>query len=108
VRGVRNSAPDPGYSRILFSSQYTSYVSGCPYLVYKYNVSVNNTTLFIYNKNSVLSGRHVSTFIRSSSGPLGKQITERYIFQCIVGSQMLTGFVIWCEIRKILYIGICV
>ena len=39
----------------------------------KYNVPVNTTTLyFIYNKNSILSGRHVSTFIRSSSGPLRK------------------------------------
>jgi len=48
---------------------------------YKYNVSVNNTTVyFIYNKNSILSGRHVSTFIRSSSGPLGKQIQELSIF----------------------------
>ena len=37
----------------------------------KYRLSINNTTLdFIYNKNNVLSGRHVSTFIRSSSGPL--------------------------------------
>ena len=46
---------------------------------YKYNVSVNNTTLyFIYNKNSILSGRHVS-----SSGPLGKQIQDLSIFQCI-------------------------
>jgi len=44
----------------------------------------------MYNKNSILSGRHVSTFIRSSSGPLGKQIQELSIFQCIVGSQMLT------------------
>ena len=45
------------------------------------NVSVNNTTLyFIYNKNSILSGRHVSTFIRSSSGPLRKQIQELSIF----------------------------
>jgi len=62
---------------------------------YKYNVSVNNTTpYFIYNKNSVLSGRHVSTFIRSSSGPLGKQIQKLSIFQCIVGSQMLTDCVI--------------
>ena len=34
-------------------------------------VSVNNTTLyFMYNKNSIMSGRNVSTFIRSSSGPL--------------------------------------
>jgi hypothetical protein len=50
---------------------------------YKYNVSVNNATLyFIYNKNSVLSGRHVSTFIRSSSGPLGKQIQELSIVLC--------------------------
>ena len=57
----------------------------------KYNVSINNTTLyFIYNKNSILSGRHVSTFIRSSSGPLGKQIQELSVFQCVVGSQMLT------------------
>ena len=33
--------------------------------------SINNTTLyFIYNKNSLLSRRHVPTFIRSSSGPL--------------------------------------
>ena len=56
----------------------------------KSNLSVTNTTLyFIYNKNSVLSGRNVSTFIRSSSGPLRKQIQELFIFQCIVGSQML-------------------
>ena len=35
-------------------------------------MSVNNTTLyFIDNENSVLSGRHVSTFIRSFSDPLG-------------------------------------
>jgi len=54
---------------------------------YKYNVSVNNTTLyFIYNKSIILSGRHVSTIIRSSSGPLGKQIQVLSIFQCIVGS----------------------
>jgi len=29
-----------------------------------------------------LSGRHISTFIGSSSGPLGKQIQELSIFQC--------------------------
>jgi len=52
---------------------------------FTYNVSVNNTTLyFTYNKNSVLSGRHVSAFIRSSSGPLGKQIQELFTFQCTV------------------------
>jgi len=46
----------------------------------KYNGSVNNTTLyFIHNKNSILSGRHVSIFIRSSSGPLGKHPRAIYI-----------------------------
>jgi len=58
-------------------------------------MSVNNTTLyFIYNKNSILSGRHVSTFIMSSSGPLQKQTQELSIFQCIVGSQMLRNFIV--------------
>jgi len=53
-------------------------------ITYKHNVSVNNTTLyFTHNKNSLLSGRHVSTFIRSSSGPLGKQIQDLSIFQWI-------------------------
>ena len=67
-----------------------------PHIPHKYNMSVNNTTLyFIYNKNSILSGWHVSTFIRSSSGPLRKQIQELSIFQCIVGSQMLTDYVYW-------------
>ena len=58
-------------------------------------MSVNNTTLyFIYNKNSILSGRHASTSIRSSSDTLSKQIQELSIFQCIVRSQMLTDCVI--------------
>jgi len=48
--------------------------------IYKYNVSVNSTTLyFTVNKNSVLSGRHVSTFIRSSSGPLENR-SKSYLF----------------------------
>ena len=53
------------------------------------HVSVNNTTLYsIYNKISILSGRHVSTFIRSCSCHLRKQIQELSTFQCIVGSQI--------------------
>ena len=48
---------------------------------------------FIY-KNRILPGRHVSTVIRSSLGPLGKQIQELSLFQCIVGTQMLTEYVI--------------
>jgi len=44
------------------------------------NVSINNTTIyFIYNKNSVLSGRHVSTFTGSSSGPLRKR-SKNYLY----------------------------
>ena len=34
---------------------------------------------------------HVSTFIRSSSGRLRKQVQELSMFQCIVGSQMQTN-----------------
>ena len=56
--------------------------------------SIPQTLYFIYNKNSILSGRHVSTFIMSSSGFLRKQIQELSIFQCIVGSQMFTDCVI--------------
>ena len=42
-------------------------------------MSVNNTTCsFIYNKNSVLSGQHVSTFIRSSLEPL-RNIIEKLL-----------------------------
>ena len=49
-----------------------------------------------------MSGRHVSNFIRSSSGPLRKQIQELSMFQCTVGSQMLTNF---CY-RKVKYISL--
>ena len=39
------------------------------------NISVYNTTIyFIYIQNSVSSGRHVSTFTGSSSGPQRKRI----------------------------------
>jgi hypothetical protein len=58
------------------------------------NSSVNNTLYFIDNKNNILSGRHVSTFIRSSSGPLRKQTQQLSVFRCIMGSQMLTDCVI--------------
>jgi len=59
-----------GHLQVLWENRSKNYQD-------KYNVSVNNKTLyFIYNKNNILSGRHVSTFIRSSSGPLGKDIQE--------------------------------
>ena len=52
--------------------------------MYKHNVSVNNTTLyFIYNKNSILSWRHVSTFIGSSSGPQEKQSKSYLYFNAV-------------------------
>ena len=82
IRTIRTNSQST-QTHDIYKLLYTEY--------YKYNVSVDNTTLyFIYNKNSILSGRHVSTFIRSSSGPPGKQIQELSIFQYIVGSQMLT------------------
>jgi hypothetical protein len=37
-----------------------------------YNVSVNNAKIYLYTKDSILSGRHVSTLTGSSSGPLRK------------------------------------
>ena len=56
-------------------------------------MSVNNTTIyFIYNKNNILSGWHISNFIKSSSGSLRKYIQELPMFQCIVESQVL---IIW-------------
>jgi len=43
-------------------------------------VSVNNTTIyFIYNKNNILSGRHVSTFTGSSSGLLRNR-SKNYLY----------------------------
>ena len=42
-----------------------------------------------YNLKKYWTDLHVSTCIRSSLGPLRKQIQELFIFQCIVGSQML-------------------
>jgi len=82
--------PKPRYGLILhcLRSENPRKFSAILYFC-EYNVSVNNTTLyFIYNKNSTFSGRHVSTFIRSSSGPLGKHIQELAIFQCFLGFQM--------------------
>ena len=73
----------------LQSIKYVStYSQNTTKLYYQVLYNVSTTLYFTYNKNSVLSGRHVSTFIRSSSDPLGKQIQELSIFQCIVGSQM--------------------
>ena len=57
------------------------------YCISAINTTCQSITLyFICNKNSVLSGRHVPIIIRSSSGPLIKQIQELFTFQCIVGS----------------------
>jgi len=68
-----------------YKTWYARYGTGGYVTSYKYNVSVNNTTLyFIYNKNTILSVRHVSTFIRSSSGPLRKQIQELSIFAVLI------------------------
>ena len=53
-------------------------------ITHKHNTSVDNTTFyFIYNKNSILSGRHVSTFMTSYSGPL---------WICFLCTQYTAGF----------------
>jgi len=47
-------------------------------------MSVNNTTIyFIYNKNSILSGQHVSTLTGSSSAPLRKRSKNCLYFSAL-------------------------
>ena len=83
--------------------EYTIYLN---ITQYEYTIYLNkylniNTTrqlitqhFILYTiKIAYLSGRHVSTFIRSSSDTPRKQIQEVFMFQCIVGSQMLRNFV---------------
>ena len=53
------------------SRRWPEVVNWKPSEIYKYNVSIKKRSILYTTKNSILSGRHVSTFIRSSSGPLG-------------------------------------
>ena len=56
-----------------------------PLLGHRQAVWENRSKRYLYFNaiwHSILSGRHVSTFIRSSSGRLGEQIQELSIFQC--------------------------
>jgi len=59
---------------------------------FKYNTSVNNTTLYLYTKIVYFVRATCFDLIRSSSGPPRRQIQELFMFHCIVGSQMLTSF----------------
>jgi len=72
------------------------------------NMSVSNTTLyFIYNKNSIFSERHVSTFIRSSSGPLRKEIKSCLYFSALWDPKCLQIILQECKVHKFVCIEIC-
>ena len=53
-----------------------------------------------------MTGRHVSTFIESSSGPLRKQ-SQELSFNVLWDPKCLQIVLQECEIHKFLYIGIC-
>ena len=61
-------------------------------ITYKYNTSVDNTTLYLYTKIVYFVRATCFNLIRSSSGPPRRQIQELYMFHCNVGSQLLTSF----------------
>ena len=73
------------------------------------NVSVNNTTIyFIYNKNSILSGQHVSTFTGSSSGPLRNRSKNYLYFNALRDPKCLQIILQECKIHEFVYIRIYV
>jgi len=55
-------------------------------ITYKYNTSVNNTTIYLYTKIVYFVRATSFDLIRSSSGRPRKQIEELFMFHCIVGS----------------------
>ena len=74
---LQNLRPELCYKKVSFFNVFHPEV-------YNINTTCQSITkhfYFIYNKNSILSVGHVSTFIRSSSGPLRKEIQELFIFQ---------------------------
>ena len=65
-------------------------------------MSVSNTTVcLIYNKISILSGRHVSTFNRSSSGPLENRSKNHLYFNALCDPKCLHLMFQKCKI------GVC-
>ena len=103
---VRDQRPNPyKINKIIFFLCFPSR----SVVTYKHNVSVNNTTLyFIYNKNSILPGDMFRPLLghlqalwenRSKNFPYLNALSDpRYLQIVLLG----------CEIRKFVYIGICV
>ena len=67
--------------------QMSSYIFG-----FKYNTSVDNTTLYLYTKIVYFVRATGFDLIRSSSGPPRRRIQELFMFHCTVGSQKLISF----------------
>jgi len=69
-------------------------------------MSVNNTTIyFIYIKNSILSGWHVSTLIGSSSGPLRNRSNIYLYFNALWDPKCLQTILQECKIHKFVFTG---
>jgi len=73
------------------------------------NVSVNNTTLyFMYNRNRILSERHVSTFLGSSSDPLRNRSKSYLYLNALRDPKCLQIILQECKIYEFVHIGIFV
>jgi len=70
-------------------------------------VSVNNTTIY-FIKNSILSGRHISTFIGSSSGPLRNRSKNYLYFNALRDPKCLQIILHECKIHEFVYVRIYV
>jgi len=64
----------------------------CNILPFKYNVLVDNTTIYLYTEIVYFVRATCFDLIKSSSGPPKRQIQELFMFHCILGSQMLKSF----------------
>ena len=71
-------------------------------VTYKYNKSVNDTTIYLYTKIVYFVRVTCFDLIRWSSGPPRRQIQDLFMFHCIVRSQMLPNFCL----RSVKYVSL--
>jgi len=76
--------------KFVMSACLSNHPHGTALIPYKYNTSVDNTTLYLYTKIVYFVRATCFDLIRSTSGPPRRQIQELFMFHCIVGSQILT------------------